>query len=245
MVLIQRALFTILLGIFLMTVSGYAQAQVADTDTTYYEHPEPVLNIALERIEPGTIKFTPVFENIEIGQIQWDFGDGSNSRLRYPTHHYGTLSIPRVVTLTINNNERLSVSRYIHPGIYYDFESRFSVEIVAQSIEPFFGNFIPENYKDHIRRLSEMPSFHNLQSYLIWMSREEIISAFGSRGDMRNSTWSYILMVDPQRGSVENILGPVYNRYRYDLTAVPETKYRDNEWQTRLSGLRPIWIQFK
>ncbi len=245
MVLIHRALFAIVLGIFSMTVSGYAQAQVAETDTILSELPMPVLDIAMERIEPGTIKFTPVFENIEIGQVQWDFGDGSYSRLRYPTHHYGILAFPRLVTLTINNDEKLSVSRLIFPTINYDFESRFYVEIEAQTIEPFFGNYIPENHKDHIRRLSEMPSFHNLQSYLIWMSREDIISAFGSRGDMRNANWSYIIMVDPQRGNVETILGPVYNRYRYDLTSVPERKYKNNEWQTRLSGLRPIWIQFK
>lgn len=246
MVRIKSALFAIMIGlsgIFLVPVSN--QAQSTDTDTTLGEVLSPIVDIAIERKEEGVIRFTPVIENVEVGQVQWDFGDGTISRLRYPTHRFNATAIPRVVTVIINSDPELSATRFVNPAIRYDFEERFPVQISSRSVEPFFGNYIPETYREHIRRISEMPSFHNLQSYLIWMAREEIISSFGSSGDMRNPNWGYIILVDPQRGSVETILGPVYNRYRYDLTSVQETKYRDNEWQSELRGLRPIWIQFK
>lgn len=247
MVPTKSALFAVTLVltiIFLMPLLCIAEVQKSDT-TTIGDILPPSIDISIERKEPGIIKFSPIVENIEIGQVYWEFGDGTSSRLRYPTHQYRTLSIPRMVTLTINNDDLLRASRFIIPSIRYEFEERFSVDIHANSIEPYFGNYIPEPYIDHIRRLSEMPSFHNLQSYLIWMSREEIISSFGSRGDMRRPNWSYIILVDPQIGRVENILGPVYNRFRYELTVTPERKFKDNEWQTEFRGLRPIWIQFK
>ena len=246
MVRIKCALLAIGLGlpvICLMPVLSNAQSPAADT--TLGEVLSPFIDIAIERKEAGVISFTPIVENVEIGQVQWDFGDGTVSRLRYPTHRFSTVTIPRVVVLTLNDNPELTASRFINPSIWYDFEERFTIQIQSRSVEPFFGNFIPETYKEHIRRLSEMPSFHNLQSYLIWLSREEIISSFGSRGDMRNPSWSYIILVDPQMGRVETILGPVYNQYRYDLISDQEIKYRDNEWQSGIRRLRPIWIQFK
>lgn len=246
MVLIRCVLLALITGFsgnLLIPVTSQAQTVIADT--TSGEVQLPIIDITLERKENGQIKFVPVVENVEIGQVYWDFGDGTDSRLRYPKHQFRAMAIPRVVTLTINNDPGLSVSRFVNPSIRYDFEERFPVELSSRSVEPFFGNFIPESYKEHIRRLSEMPSFHNLQSYLIWLSREEIITSFGSRGDMRQPNWGYILLVDPRTGSVETILGAVYNRYRYDLTTISEKKYRDNEWQSELRGLRPIWIQFK
>lgn len=246
MVQFKSALFAIttgFLGIFLMPVSS--QAQTTDADTTLSDQLLPVIDIELERKEEGIIKFRPVIENIEVGEIYWDFGDGNVSRLRYPTHHFRAAAIPRVVSVIINSDPVLTATRFVNPAIRYDFEERFPVEISRRSVEPFFGNYIPDTYKEHIRRLSEMPSFHNLQSYLIWMAREEIISSFGNSGDLRNPNWGYIILVDPQMGGVETILGPVYNRYRYDLTSAQETKYRDNEWQSELGRLRPIWIQFQ
>lgn len=220
-------------------------AQTVAPDSTMIEIDESVVEISVERLPDGEFKFYPFTENIEIVQIEWDFGDGHHSRLRSPTHSYNVKTIPRTVHLRINNNDALSATRVVYPFIRYEFGRAIDSNIEATSIEMYAGSFVPESYKEHIRRLSEMPSFHNLQSYLIWLSREEIITTFGSRGDMRSANWAYVLLADPQSGRIDTILGPVLNRYRYDLVAADKVKYLDSEWPDHFRGLRPIWIQFK
>jgi hypothetical protein len=62
----------------------------------------------------GALLFKPVYTNLSVADLVWDFGDGEVSSQQNPLHKYSDEN-DHVVTLTFNNNQDLAISKRVSP----------------------------------------------------------------------------------------------------------------------------------
>lgn len=62
----------------------------------------------------GALLFKPVYTNLSVADLVWDFGDGETSSQQNPLHKYSTEN-DHIVILTFNNNQDLTISKRVSP----------------------------------------------------------------------------------------------------------------------------------
>ena len=62
----------------------------------------------------GALLFKPVYTNLSVADLVWDFGDGETSSQQNPLHKYVDQN-DHIVTLTFNNNQDLTLSKRVSP----------------------------------------------------------------------------------------------------------------------------------
>jgi len=60
----------------------------------------------------GALLFKPVYTNLSISDLTWDFGEGESSSQQNPLHNYADKN-DHIVTLTFNNNPELMVKKRV------------------------------------------------------------------------------------------------------------------------------------
>ena len=209
-------------------------AQQPDTNRVWFTY---------DRLGGGAFRFRAETLYPEILDFTWDFGDGFGSPLRSPRHTFRPVTIPRVVTLRARGDREYSHSETILPFIEYDFEPRVLAAVDAREIFRYAGRFIPDHYQPFLRELRQLRTLPDLQSVLIRLRRDEVLSGFGGRESGLNHPESYLLLTNPVTGEVAAVLSSQRGDFRYDLTS-EERRYNEAEWQERFRSYRPIFVRF-
>lgn len=209
-------------------------------------------DVAVNRITQNRFRFSPVLENVSVFDIEWLIDGEPVSQVSMFDHTFTSLTAPRQITLRLNRNPRLYVTKEISPQgnvetvstFRQEFERRRTPEtvVVREEIQSrHISDFVSNQHTALLNEIMTKTVVSELTSYMTNLQQRRLLR-FGNRTDVTNTTQSYIAIVNPQSNEVVAFLSPEIEDERYNLTSGEILK--SNQLQTQFSGYGPVWFQF-
>lgn len=189
-----------------------------------------VMNVdfTVEKVNKNSFRFIPRIKNISVFDLDWEFGGGENSNEISPVHNYKNIDKAMDVTLVVNQEDVLSVTK----------------SILGQGIpEPAaISNFVLEDHENYINEAIRIKNGSTLVNYLNSIAKKGIIE-LGNKSDVSKPENSYIAIIEPDSRNVVAVLTSVKKGKRYNLNT--KTWIKNSEISDIYKGLGSIWFQFK
>lgn len=207
------------------------------------------LDFSATPVGTGGYQFRPSIQNLAVQQVEWDFGDGLSSAQLNPRQAFteAQMQEPRLIILTLNQREELRVKKELHP----DGSLRKVREPAAAAPRPYprpaptpAPSPEPAAY---VMPPSHQPMMDELLRSETWDQAQRLLSghqqpgfAFGNSDAVgsRNTSRSYVLIINPQSRRIEAVLTPEFSGKRQNL----RNEELIENVRERFSGRAPIWV---
>ncbi|MFC1527649.1 PKD domain-containing protein [Candidatus Neomarinimicrobiota bacterium] len=181
--------------------------------------------------DKDTFYFNPKLENISVSSIQWNFGDGKSSSIMNPIHTYSKQK-NYVVSMTINNNDKLKVEKVIdilestEPIITQPDPPDIPVEEPALK-EP---TIIKSSNTRSLPIISSLSEIKNLEELRVFLEKNHRYGnlIYGNSDDFENKNGLYTVILDNDNNEtlgVMKFLDGKYINVKNDSSSVSLTDY--------------------
>lgn len=213
------------------------------------------LDFSATQVGTGGYQFQPAIQNLAVKQVAWNFGDGLSSSRLNPRQAFtpAQMQESRIITLTLNGREELSVSKELRPdGSLHSVESfddrkdnleedPLPVPRPVVEPEPDEEEFsLPDAHKRIIDELVRSQRWDQAQRLLTGFQQENRRLKFGARDAVGNqyTDSSYVLIIDPESRRVEAVLSPEHGGARKNL----RNGQLVESLSERYAGRAPVWV---
>jgi hypothetical protein len=162
------------------------------------------LDFNVYRQASGAMLFNPVYKNISISALSWDFGDGESSTDQKPLHRYEEEK-EHIVSLTFNNNPALRIMKTLSPD-------GKTTPYASSQPEPQ-----PKISSPVLKDLSLSRTYEELSRKLILYKKKHQLM-YGKESTFLKPENCYIFVVNPQTKEVIALLDQGMNTRQNMLT---------------------------
>lgn len=201
----------------------------------------------INQLSENRFQFVPKPGMLTVTDLEWDFGDGTQSNNPNPVHRYASDSADKVVTLTFNRSPDLKISKPLQSidrtpqsGI-----SDRSADRNQLADEP--GYFLPIHHRNVIDRISRLDSFSKLRDYLTFLkSNNSIVDWSGRRQEisLTEQNRGYMVIINPETEQIHAVMSPVTNGHRFNLLSESTERLSAFQWEDHFRGMGVIWFRF-
>lgn len=208
----------------------------------------PVIQVdfSVRSIGSDAYRFSSRIENLSISDITWDFGDGTFTDEKNPAHKFDDSAYPVQITLTLNNNEDLSVVKELESNgslttIRAFGDEHEEIAVTEPSPDHAFSwsdlDLHPEE-KKILREMSELNDAGRLHRDLQTIANR-MNMRFGNRQTVGSESESFVVIVDPESHTIVGFLSPEHQGIRTDI----KTGERVINMEETYRGYGSIWLE--